>query len=88
MVAVLKIVDYQNSAALLVPVNVIKTAEDGDFVLVADKKSDHEAIVRKVIIRQGSSYQGMVEVRAGLQKGDFILLNGYQDSNDGETVSF
>ena len=88
MIAVLKIIDYQNPNAIVIPVNLIQTAEDGEFVLVADKNDDKAATVRKALIKQGSNYNGMVEIASGLKKGDWVISTGFQDVNNGETVHF
>ncbi len=87
-VAVMKIIDYQNLYAVTVPVNLIQTADDGDFVLVAEKSSDKQALVKKASIKQGQNYGGNVEVLSGLKKGDLIISTGFQDVNSGETVAF
>ena len=88
MIAVMKIIDYQNPKAVVIPVNLIQTAEDGEFVLLADKSGDKQASVRKATIRQGSNYNGMVEILSGLKVGDWIISTGFQDVNNGETVAF
>lgn len=87
-VAVMKIVDYQNPNAVTVPVNVIQTAADGDFILVAEKTTGNQATVKKVTVKQGSNYNGVVEILNGLKKGDFVISTGFQDVNNGETVVF
>lgn len=88
MVAVIKIIDYQNPKAIVVPVNLIQTAEDGEFVMVADKKDGKQATARKVPVKQGSNYSGMVEIASGLKAGDYVISTGFQDVNNGETVAF
>lgn len=88
MVAVMKIIDYQNPNALAVPVNLIQTAEDGEFVLVAEKTGDKQATAKKAMVKQGSNYNGSVEILSGLKKGDFVISTGFQDVNNGEVVAF
>ncbi|MBK7935860.1 MAG: efflux RND transporter periplasmic adaptor subunit [Lewinellaceae bacterium] len=88
MVAVLKIIDYQNPKAIVVPVNLIQTAEDGEFVMVADKTGDKTATARKTPVKQGYNYSGMVEIVSGLKNGDFAISTGFQDVNNGETIAF
>jgi membrane fusion protein, multidrug efflux system len=88
MVAVMKIVDYQNANAISIPVNMVQTAEDGSFVLIAEKTGDKTATAKKVSIKQGQNYNGQVEILNGLQKGDWIISTGYQDVNAGEAVAF
>ncbi|GAB4495085.1 MAG: efflux RND transporter periplasmic adaptor subunit [Saprospiraceae bacterium] len=88
MIAVMKIIDYQNPNAITVPVNLIQTAEDGDFIMAAEKTGEKQAVAKKVNITQGSNYNGMVEIKNGLKKGDLVISTGFQDINDGEAIAF
>ncbi len=87
-VAVMKIVDYQSANAITIPVNLIQSAEDGDFVLVAEKTGEKQANTKKVTVKQGQNYNGQVEILSGLKKGDWVISTGFQDVNNGEVVSF
>lgn len=87
-VAVMKIIDYQNPKAVIIPVNLIQTAADGDFVLAAEKSGEKQASVKKVTVKQGQNYGGYVEILNGLSKGDWVISTGFQDVNAGETVNF
>lgn len=84
----MKIVDYQNASAIALPINLIQTAEDGDFVLVAEKTGEKQAVARKVSIKQGQNYNGIAEVLQGLKKGDLLISTGFEEINNGETVAF
>ncbi len=88
MIAVMKIIDYQNPNAIVVPVNLIQTGSDGEFVLLAEKTGDKQATVKKATITQGANYNGMVEIKNGLKKGDWVISTGFQEVNNGETVAF
>lgn len=87
-IAVLKIIDYQNPNAISIPVNLVQTAEDGDFVLIAEKTAEKRAKAKKVNVQLGSNYNGQVEILSGLKKGDWIITMGFQDVNNGEEVAF
>ncbi len=88
-IAVMKIVDYLNPAAITIPVNLIQRGEDGDFVLVAEPTSNrNQAIVKKVDITQGQNYNGHVEITSGLKAGDKVISTGFQDINSGETILY
>ena len=88
-VAVMKIVDYSNPQAITIPVNLIQTGEDGDYVMIAEKTGkENQAVIKKVKIRQGHNYSGYVEILEGLKAGDLIVSTGFQDVNEGETVLF
>ena len=88
MVAVMKIVDYQNPKAVTIPVNLVQTADDGEFVLVAEKTGDKTAVAKKVLIKTGNNYSGNVEITSGLKAGDLVISTGFQEINSGETVAF
>lgn len=87
-VAVMKIVDYQSANAVSIPVNLIQTADDGDYVLVAEKTGEKQANAKKVVVKQGQNYNGQVEILSGLKKGDWVISTGFQDVNNGEVVAF
>ncbi len=83
MIAILKIVDYVNPKAIVVPVNTIQHAEEGDFVVIAENNK-----AKKVKVKTGHSYNGNVEITEGLKEGDKVILKGFQELNEGEEVKF
>jgi len=83
MVAIMKIVDYSNPRALVVPVNAIQKTEDGDFVFVANGKK-----AKKVRVKVGKIYNGNAEITEGLKEGDKFISKGYQELNEGEEIKF
>lgn len=87
-VAVMKIVDYQSPNAVTIPVNLIQTAEDGDFVMIAEKTGEKQATAKKITVKQGQNYNGQVEILSGLKKGDWVISTGFQDVNNGEIIAF
>lgn len=87
MVAELKIVDYQNNNAFVVPVNAIQYGMDSKFVFVAVTENGKK-IARKREIIVGSTYNDIAEVTSGLQTGDKIITVGYSDLNDGDAINF
>ncbi len=88
-IAVMKIVDYYNPEAIVVPVNLIQRADDGECVLVAESTNAPDKVVaKKAMITQGQNYNGMVEIVSGLQPGDRVISTGFQNVNIGETVLF
>lgn len=88
-IAVMKIIDYQNPKAIVIPVNLIQSSQEGDYVLVAEKTgTGDQATIKKALIKQGQNYSGFVEIMSGLKAGDLIVSTGFQDINNGETVIF
>lgn len=87
MIAVLKITDYSNSNAVVVPVNTVQSNEEGSFVLVAVKENG-KMIARKKMVSVGATYNGMTEVKSGLQEGDQLITTGFQELNDGDQIAY
>jgi RND family efflux transporter MFP subunit len=87
MIAVLKINDYKSENAVVIPVNYIQTDMDGDFVYVAAKNSE-KIRVKRVPVKQGQSYSGMVEITEGIVAGTKVITSGYLDIEEGEEVRF
>lgn len=84
--ATMKILDYQAKEAIVVSVNVVQSDEKGKYVYVAEKNGDKMVARRKSVI-EGDSYNGMIEIKSGLTKGDLIITEGYQTVYDGQAVN-
>ena len=82
-IAILKIVDYSNSKAFVVPVGTIQHAQEGDFIFIADG-----AKVKKVKVKVGKTYNGKAEILENLKEGDKLITKGFQELNEGETIKF
>lgn len=85
MIAVMKINDYKNDTVVAVPINAVQHSEEGDYVLLA-KEEGGKSFAKKQFITLGQSYNGMAEVKSGLNKGDRLITTGFQELNDGELV--
>lgn len=85
MLAILKIADYRNDSAIVVPINTVQNSEDGQFVMVA-KQNGAKLIAERRAVKQGLSYNGNVEIISGLNKGDKVITTGYQDLNQGDAI--
>lgn len=84
-VVVLRLVDYRNDQALIIPTEVIQGDNNGNYVYVIDEKGEPTAKKRKIKI--GSSYNLKTEVKSGLQVGEKVVTKGYRDLSDGVEVS-
>lgn len=85
MVAVLKINDYKNNDAIVLPVNYVQKDKTGSFVFVA-KENGTELKAVKQIVTTGQIYNGIAEITSGLTKGDKLITLGYLDVEEGEIV--
>jgi len=82
MSARMKIANYENASALVVPVSAIQKTGEGDMVYVAEGGK-----ARAVVIMTGKNSNGMVEVLGGLKAGDRIITAGFEDLENGERIA-
>lgn len=84
-VAVLKIEDYINKNALLIPENIMteNAAKEKIVYVVSEGK---ETKVAKRIIEIGYTSGAMVEVKSGLKPGETIVTEGAKTLTDGANV--
>jgi RND family efflux transporter MFP subunit len=88
--AVLSVTHYQTPDALVVPVDVIQRTEDSEFLFIAqpgDSEPESPWTVRKTTVKTGYHSGNDVEILQGLDNGDHIVVRGFQDLADGESVS-
>lgn len=81
MSARMKIANYSNSNALVVPVSVIQKTAEGDMLYVAEGNK-----AKAVIVKTGINSNGMVEVLSGLNAGDKVITEGFEELDNGAPV--
>ncbi|HYK77369.1 MAG TPA: efflux RND transporter periplasmic adaptor subunit [Daejeonella sp.] len=81
MLAIFKIVDYQNDKALIIPVNVIQNAEDGHYVFISENGK-----AKRVMVQTGKISDGKAEIVSGLKAGDQVITSNVEDLNEGDIV--
>tara|TARA_R110000868_G_scaffold320583_1_gene581495 strand:+ start:324 stop:1511 length:1188 start_codon:yes stop_codon:yes gene_type:complete len=88
LTAKLKINDYTNENALLVPQSIISENADGEqyVYVVKDKNVNGEGVVVKVIIKTGKTQGDVIEVLEGIENGAEIVKEGARSVKDGQTV--
>lgn len=83
MISYISIEDYKNKDAVVVPINVIQhSTNEGEYVFVAE---NGKAIKRPVKI--GITYNNDAEVISGLKPGDKVIITGYQDLVDQQSIA-
>ncbi|MFI5450927.1 efflux RND transporter periplasmic adaptor subunit [Pedobacter sp. UC225_61] len=83
MIVVLKVVDYKNPKAIVIPVSAIQNAENGQYVItVVDGKA------KRTTIKAGRTIDGKTEILSGLTQGDKIVTTGIDDINEGDPVKY
>ncbi|WP_282142812.1 efflux RND transporter periplasmic adaptor subunit [Cellulophaga baltica] len=88
LTARLKINDYTNENAVLIPQSIISENADGEqyVYLVSDKKANEQGVAKKIIIKTGKTQGDVIEVLEGLENGAEIIKEGARSVEDGQTV--
>lgn len=85
--AVVKIKDFSQKNALVVPTHLIQQTTNGDEFVFVVRKTANKNIIAKVAIKTGKSYGGETLVTEGLQASDNLVSKGYNEVIDGEEVN-
>lgn len=88
LTARLKINDYTNEKAILIPQNVISENSNGDqyIYVVKDIDSLSRATAKQVFITTGKTQGDLIEVLSGLNVGDQIIKEGARSVQDGQLI--
>jgi membrane fusion protein, multidrug efflux system len=84
--ALVKVLDYSASGAITVPVNIVQTDDKGKYVFVAETSSNGNMYAKKRPVITGQFYGEFIEVKSGLQGGDRVVSEGYQNIYDGQMI--
>ena len=88
LTAKLKINDYTNEKALLIPQSVISENADGEqyIYVIKDKNNSNEGVAERVIIKTGKTQGDVIEVLKGIDNGTEIIQEGARSVKNGQTV--
>jgi len=84
-IAILKIRDYYQTSALVVPSKLIQQDSQGDFIYAVDTV-DNKLKAKKIHITTGKSYQSKTEVTAGIEAGMVLVDAGHREVTEGALV--
>lgn len=87
MTAVMNINDQAKGNAIIINQNYIQHTELGDIVYVAVTEGAKK-VARSRKVATGVTYNGDIEITSGLQSGDMLITQGYQDLVDGQAVNY
>jgi membrane fusion protein, multidrug efflux system len=87
LASVVKIRDYYNESAIVIPSLLIKKDFKGDYTYIAEN-TNGKNIARKVYVKPGVSQNNMTEVTEGLQAGVKVISEGFNQIADGTVVVF
>ena len=85
-VARIQIQDYKSSSAIVVPLNTVQTDEKGKYVFIAAEENGKRIAKKKQIVL-GEMYNDVIEIKSGLQPGDQVITEGYQDLYEGQLIT-
>jgi RND family efflux transporter MFP subunit len=88
LTARLKINDYTNENAVLIPQSVISENADGEqYVYIVTNRNDESVgTAKRLIIETGRTQGDMIEVLKNLEKGVEIIKEGARSVKDGQSV--
>jgi RND family efflux transporter MFP subunit len=87
LTARLKINDYTNEKAILIPQSIISENAQGEqYIYVLKEIVGNNAVAKRVIIKTGRKQDDIIEVLNGLKSGDKIIQKGARSVRDGQNV--
>ena len=87
LTARLKINDYSDDKAILIPQSIISENSEGQqYVYTITDKIDNKAKAQRVIIETGKTQDDYIEVLSGLENGIEIIEEGARSVKDGQEV--
>lgn len=87
LTAKLRINDYTNEKALLIPQSIIsENAEGQQYVYTVTDKAENKAKAKRVIIETGKTQGDYIEVLSGLENGNEIIDEGARSVKEGQDV--
>ncbi|MBR9757602.1 MAG: efflux RND transporter periplasmic adaptor subunit [Algicola sp.] len=88
LTAKLKINDYTNPKAFLVPQSVISENAQGEqyIYVVENKNTQNNGLAKKIIIKTGKTQNDVIEVLSGIEAGTEIIQEGARSVKDQQPV--
>jgi membrane fusion protein (multidrug efflux system) len=87
LTARLKLNDYTNENAILIPQSIISENADGQqYIYILEEKEGAKATAKQLIIKTGKTQGDKIEILFGLKVDDEIVKEGARSLKDGQTV--
>jgi RND family efflux transporter MFP subunit len=88
-VAKLKIIDYTNKTAIVVPTNVVQEDGEGNkFIYSVEGSNGKTGTAKKVVVEVGKSSDNVTEIISGLNENDVIVTEGVNNISEGMKLNF
>ena len=78
----MQIANYENPNAIVVPVSLIQKTADGELLYIAEGNK-----AKAVKEKTGRISNGNVEIMEGLNGGEKVITEGYEELDNGEAIA-
>jgi RND family efflux transporter MFP subunit len=88
LTAKLKLNDYTNPKAILIPQSIISENANGEqfIYIIKDKKENNEAVAERLVIETGKTQGDKIEITKHLTADAEIIMEGARSVNNGQVV--
>ena len=84
--AQVKIKDYTKKNAISIPINIVQNYDKVKFVYLAASENG-KLVARKRMVTTGEFYANSIEILSGLNAGEQVVTEGYQNIFDGQNLT-
>ena len=85
--AILHIRDYEATNAIVISVNAVQSDESGKYVFIMNKLGNGKTVAQRKSVIIGEVYNNRVEIKGGLNAGDQLVTEGYQNLYEGQLIA-
>ena len=78
----MQISNYENNNAIVVPVSLIQKTAEGELLYIAEGNK-----AKAVMVKTGKISNGNVEILEGLNGGEKVIVEGYEELDNGEGIA-
>ncbi len=88
LTAKVKINDYTNEKAILIPQSILSENAEGDqyTYVTSEKDAQNIAEAKRVIVETGKTQGDLIEILKGINSGDAVISEGARSVKDGQKV--
>jgi RND family efflux transporter MFP subunit len=85
-IASLRIKDFEDEKAIVVPSIIVKQDSKGEFVFIANKNEKGDDIATKTYLQSGLSYGDRTMINKGLEAGQKVIISGFNQVGNGSLI--
>ncbi len=86
LISIIRIRDFVQNEALVVPSIIIKKDFKGNYLYIADKK-DNKTFAKKIYVGVSKTYNNLSMIESGLKLGDLIITEGFSQVVNGTLIN-